>query len=104
MVRSPAFTFSVLRTRKISTQPVLLGEIDRGKPMNKVVNMLMLMTYSIMDAGARLDRQTPILIDDTVRFIIFTNKTRAFFRSACGHSRPAMSKLGQMLSVQLDGY
>ena len=72
--------------------------------MDKVVSMLMLMTYSIMDAGARLDRQTLILIADTVRFIIFINKARAFFRSASGHSRPAMSKLGQMLSVQLDGY
>ena len=46
--------------------------------MDKVVSMLMLMTYSIMDAGARLDRQTLILIADTVRFIIFTNKVRAF--------------------------
>ena len=36
--------------------------------------MLMLMTYSIMDAGARLDRQTPILIVDTVCFIILARK------------------------------
>ena len=74
--------------------------------MDKVVSMLMLMTYSIMDAGARLDRQTLILIADTVCFIIFRKslKKESLFRSANGHSRPAMSKLGQMLSVQLDGY
>ena len=71
MVKSPAFTLGVRHTLKISTQPVLLDEIDRGKPKDKVVTMLMLMTYSIMDAGARLDRQTPILIDDTVRFYHF---------------------------------
>ena len=40
--------------------------------------MLMLMTYSIMDVGARLDRQTPILIDDTVSFIILNNKDKFF--------------------------
>ena len=40
--------------------------------------MLMLMTYSIMDAGARLDRLTPILIVDMVSFII-RNKNDELF-------------------------